>query len=174
VETTADKLLCQELRDRGWQVNTAADAETNAPLDLLICNAAFPPGVSASNSLDFKAIQQTYDTHALGTLRFVQRFLPQMQNGGKRLCFLTDASGSLGAPIKAIDIGEAMSRTALHMAVKILFNDLRRDHYTFRLFLPDPDDPEGSVTAACDYFLTGRDDDDHLVIRNFHGAEVPF
>jgi len=81
-----------------------------------------------------------------------------------------------------------MSKTALNMAVRIMFNDLRREGYTFRLYHPgwvrsymsgqknlSADlEPEDAAARALSFFLGDRDDEDRLVVIDDEGREWPF
>lgn len=90
----------------------------------------FPaPGTAESRLRD-------YETYALTPLRVVEKLLPLMEaeDGLKRICFISSHEGSVSAGGASAPIGRAMARSALHMQAKLLFNDLRRSGYTFRLY----------------------------------------
>jgi NAD(P)-dependent dehydrogenase (short-subunit alcohol dehydrogenase family) len=86
------------------------------------------------------------------------------------------------------EVAYAMSKTALNMAVKIMFNHLRPEGYTFRLYHPGwvrtylrgqknmaaTLEPEQAAARALPIFLNGRDDEDRLVLLNYDGTEWPF
>jgi hypothetical protein len=69
-----------------------------------------------------------------------------------------------------------------------MFNDLRPEGYTFRLYHPgwmrsymmgkkstNGDlEPEDSAAQAIPYFLDDRDDEDRLVMIDYEGREWPF
>jgi len=83
-----------------------------------------------------------------------------------------------------------MSKTAMNSSVKLLFNLLRPQGYTFRLFHPgwmktymsgekntDAElEPEEVATSALAYFITPRhpQDEDTLVLRDWRGREWPW
>jgi NAD(P)-dependent dehydrogenase (short-subunit alcohol dehydrogenase family) len=201
-ETGIGTALCRGLRERGWTVvggNAAASsagihavpmnprstdslreaaetiARTAGKVDLLICNSIVPMSEVPSDRMDFEAIRRTYDTNALGAIRFVEAFLPLTENGLKRLCFVTDAGGSIERSREySGDIGVSMAATALHMTCKNLFNDLRRDGYTFRLYLPNSADADRSGESAIACFTASREHEDRLVIVDSHGEERRF
>jgi NAD(P)-dependent dehydrogenase (short-subunit alcohol dehydrogenase family) len=193
--------LCRGLKERGWTVvggsesvspgafnavpmdprsteslrmaaeSVARDAGT---VDLLVYNITVSPDNGSSVETGFNAALQAYDTIALGAIRFVEAFLPLMENGQKRLCFVTDACGSITETDSSGDIDDGMATTALHMACKNLFNDLRSNGFIFRLFLPELADPESSAEAGISFFTSDRDDENRLVIIDFRGREWPF
>jgi hypothetical protein len=81
-----------------------------------------------------------------------------------------------------------MSKTALNMAVSMLFNRLRPEGYTFRLYHPgwmrsymggskntEADlEPEEAAVPAVTYFLRDRADEDRLILRDWQGHEWPW
>lgn len=161
-------------------------------IDLLINNA----GVISSTMMrtirepqDYAEIHRLYDVNSLGPLRVVEAFLPLMDQGKmKRLCFISSESGSISRSHRQSWFGYCMSKTALNMAVSILFNHLRPEGYTFRLYHPgwirsymhgsksmDADlEPEQAAAKALPFFLDGRQDEDRLVMVDNDGREWPW
>ena len=158
-------------------------------LDVLINNA----GVTSetSNAIirepqDYDEMHHMYDVNALGALRVVEAFLPLMDRGhSKRLCFVSSEAGSIGRSERMSWFGYCMSKAALNMGVKILFNDLHPTGYTFRVYHPgwmrsymhgvkNMDatlEPEEAAAFAIPYFLNNRDDEDGLVMVDYEGNE---
>lgn len=80
------------------------------------------------------------------------------------------------------------SKTALNMAVRIMFNDLRPGGATFRLYHPgwvrsymsgqnlraDLEPEEEAAGLALPFFAGDRDDEDKLVLIDYEGQEWPF
>jgi NAD(P)-dependent dehydrogenase (short-subunit alcohol dehydrogenase family) len=173
-----------------------AAAETVASaaggLDLLINNA----GVNSPTSprsirepQDYAEMHRLYDTNALGPLRVVEAFLPLTDRGAlKRLCFVSSEAGSIGAAQRTSWYGYCMSKAALNMATRILFNHLRPEGYTFRVYHPgwvrsyiggaknmNADlEPEQAAAPALAYFLAERGDEDRLALRDWQGNEWPW
>jgi NAD(P)-dependent dehydrogenase (short-subunit alcohol dehydrogenase family) len=161
-------------------------------LDMLINNA----GVNTSTYLrsirepqDYDEIHRLYDVNALGPLRIVEAFLPLLDQGTlKRLCFVSSEAGSIARTERTSWYGYTMSKAALNMAVHILFNDLRVEGYTFRLYHPgwiksymrgvkseEGDlEPEEAAVPALAYFLDAQIDEDLLVMRDWQGKEWPW
>ncbi|CAM3553441.1 MULTISPECIES: hypothetical protein [Saccharibacillus] len=201
-------------------------AEFSGRLDLLVLNAGeIAPGAAASPqsglpqggpddvvagaSLPDSGAEETtdgrlgdYETYALTPLRAVERLLPLMEDadGLKRICFVSSREGSISAGEHAGPIGRAMAHTALHMQARLLFNDLRRDGYTFRLYdpglMPKPvgashageasasasNAPMTSLPAsiaeaarfAAGFFANPHANEDRIVLTGSRGEEWPF
>ncbi|WP_172255604.1 hypothetical protein [Saccharibacillus deserti] len=144
---------------------------------------------------------QDYETYALTPLRAVERLLPRMnaEGGLKRICFISSREGSISVGEAHMPIGRAMAHTALHMQAKLLFNDLRREGYTFRLYDPGlrpklsggsnpqtgssaSDSPMTPLSApiaesarfAAGLFANPHANEDRLVLTGSRGEEWPF
>jgi NAD(P)-dependent dehydrogenase (short-subunit alcohol dehydrogenase family) len=160
-------------------------------LDLLINNAGvISPGMYASirEGQDYAEIHRLYDINALGPLRVVEAFLPLVDLSDlKRLCFVSSEAGSIENCRRTAWFGYCMSKTAVNMGVKIMFNHLRPEGYTFRLYHPGwirsymggtknleaTFEPEEAAEMAIAHFLGDRDED-HLALVDFEGQEWPW
>lgn len=158
-------------------------------LDVLISNA----GVTSETSFptirepqDYDEMHRLYNVNALGALRVVEAFLPLMERGGaKRLCFVSSEAGSIGRSERTSWFGYCMSKAALNMGVKILFNDLHPAGYSFRVYHPgwvrsymhgkkNMDatlEPEEAAAYAIPYFLNQQENEDRLVMVDYEGKE---
>ncbi len=170
-------------------------------VDLLINNA----GVNSRTSTrelgepqDYAEMQRLYNINALGPLRVVEAFLPLLDRGQmKRLCFVSSEAGSINRAQRTCWFGYCSSKAALNMAVRMLFNKLRPQGYTFRLYHPgwvrsymsgvkntEGDlEPEEAAIPALAYFLRergydphvlSRSDEERLVMRDWQGVEWPW
>jgi NAD(P)-dependent dehydrogenase (short-subunit alcohol dehydrogenase family) len=175
-------------------VRTAADLvhRYTDHLDVLINNA----GVNSETIYagirepqDYDEMHRMYDVNALGVLRVVEVFLPLVERGGsKRLCFISSEAGSIGASERTSWYGYCMSKAALNMGVRILFNDLHPAGYTFRVYHPgwvrsymhgtksmEADlEPEEAAAYAIPILLNDREDEDRLVLEDYEGKEWPW
>ncbi|MBN1934684.1 MAG: SDR family NAD(P)-dependent oxidoreductase [Anaerolineae bacterium] len=169
-------------------------------VDLLINNAGVSSRQAGSirEPQNYDEMQRMYNVNALGPLRVVEAFLP-LTNAGqmKRLCFVSSEAGSINRCERTAWYGYCMSKTALNMAIKLLFNQLRPEGYTFRVYHPgwlrsymsgskNPKadlEPEESAAPALAYFLRDRaldryvdwrNDEDFLVMRDWQGREWPW
>jgi NAD(P)-dependent dehydrogenase (short-subunit alcohol dehydrogenase family) len=166
-------------------------AASSNHIDLLINNAGVITKTSERTireAQDYAEMHRLYDINALGALRVVEAFLPLLESGqGKRLCFISSEAGSIERAGRTSWFGYCMSKAALNMAVKILFNDLRPQGYTFRLYHPGwmrsymggqknmqaTLELEEAAIPALDYFLS-KQDEDRLVLRDYEGHEWPW
>jgi len=161
-------------------------------IDVLINNA----GVNSPTSIrpireaqDYTEMQRLYDVNALGPLRVTEAFLGLMDKGSlKRLCYVSSEAGSIARSERTAWFGYCMSKAALNMAVKNLFNALRPEGYTFRIYHPgwirsymsgekavEADlEPEEAAARAIPIFLGQREAEDRLVLVDFEGREWPW
>jgi NAD(P)-dependent dehydrogenase (short-subunit alcohol dehydrogenase family) len=161
-------------------------------IDLLINNAGVhspTAGRSIREAQDFAEMHRTYDVNALGPLRVIQAFLPLTDRSNlKRLCFVSSEAGSITRAQRTAWFGYCMSKAALNMGVKILFNDLHPNGYTFRVYHPgwvrsymsgekNMDatlEPEEAAAKAIPIFLNPQEDEGRLVLVDFEGNEWPW
>ncbi len=138
---------------------------------------------------DYPEMHRLYDVNALGPLRVVQAFLSLMDRGGlKRLCFVSSEAGSIARAERTAWFGYCMSKAALNMGVKILFNDLHPQGYTFRAYHPGwirsymtgeknmeaTLEPEEAAAKAIPIFLGRQGDENRLVLVDHEGNEWPW
>lgn len=158
-------------------------------LDMLINNAGVTSKTiyaTIREPQDYDEMHRLYDVNTLGALRVVEAFLPLLERGqNKRLCFISSEAGSIGAAERTSWFGYCMSKAALNMGVKILFNDLHPSGYTFRVYHPGwlrsymhgeksmeaAIEPEQAATYAIPILLDERKDEDRLVMMDYEGKE---
>lgn len=175
-------------------VRTAAQtvAESADHLDVLINNAGvLSPSSERSirEPQDYPEMHRQYDVNALGPLRVVEAFLPLTERGSfKRLCFVSSEAGSIARSERKSWFGYCMSKAALNMTVKILFNDLQPEGYTFRVYHPGwirsyiegkknmaaTLEPEEAAAKAIPIFLGQKEDEKQLVMVDYEGDEWPW
>lgn len=163
-------------------------------VDMIVHNAAafnsrIPEDVRYDR-LNLDAYMRAYDTNALGAMRLAQSFLPLMKTGMKRMCFVSSEAGSVSVAHRDALSGYCMSKTALNMALRLMFNQLQPMGYTFRLYhpgwvrstadgRPDPNhhgkfEPWQTAQAAVPYFIGDRKWEDRLIVIDNEGAAWPF
>lgn len=81
-------------------------------------------------------IRATYQVNTIGPLCMVENFLPLMQEGRKRLCFVSSEAGSVTLAHRDGMFGYCTSKTALNMSIRLMFNELQPKGYTFRVYHP--------------------------------------
>lgn len=160
-------------------------------LDMLINNAGVvthstPP---INEPQDYAEIHRVFDVNALGPLRMVEACLPLLQRSTfKRLCFVSSEAGSIARSKRTGWYGYCMSKAALNMAVKNMFNLLRPEGFTFRLYHPGwmrtymsgtkatqgDMEPAEAAAKAVSFFLADRADENKLTLVDHLGQEWPW
>ncbi len=146
-----------------------------------------PPEEGLSQPYD--AMRAAYEVNALGAARVVECFLPLLAHSTvKRLCFVSSEAGSVTASQRQEMFGYCMSKAALNMYVKILFNRLRPAGYTFRLYHPGwvrsymggtknllgDLEPEVAGQCAVSHWLEPLADEDSLQLIDYTGKIWPY
>ncbi|MDR3121766.1 MAG: SDR family NAD(P)-dependent oxidoreductase [Clostridiales bacterium] len=171
--------------------------EKAGSLDMLVHNAAGFGGRGASDikgEFDFTSFESAFNINALGAIRLVQAFLPLMESGKKRLCFTSSEAGVVSVSHRTGISGYGMSKTALNMALRLMFNRLSPLGYSFRLYHPgwvrspkiERDgqalermhggkfEPWETAQSAVPQFIEDRDWEDRMVLIDNEGAAWPF
>ena len=171
------------------QAAVQAVGEVTDRVDLLINNAGISGGRSElRDEFDEQAMHRAYDVNAIGPIRVVDAFLPLTDAGMRRLAFVSSEAGSIARCHRQGQLGYCMSKAALNMAVKIMFNRLHPEGYSFRLYHPgwmrtymsgrkNPAadmEPEEAAAKALPFFLDDRQDEDHLVMIDYQGQVWPW
>lgn len=169
---------------------------------MLIHNAAGFGGQAGEKTqrVDYSTFAVPYNINALGAMRLVHSFAPLMKDSGiKRLCFVSSEAGVVSVAHRTEVSSYCMSKTALNMALRLMFNQLQPMGYTFRLYHPGwvrsariekPGDPvptfevDGKLVgkfwpweaaaSAAEQFIEDRDWEDRMVLIDNEGAAWPF
>jgi NAD(P)-dependent dehydrogenase (short-subunit alcohol dehydrogenase family) len=138
---------------------------------------------------DYAEMHRLYDVNALGPLRVTEAFLPLMERGSlRRLCFISSEAGSITRSERKAEFGYCMSKAALNMAIKILFNDLSPQGYTFRAYHPGwirsymsgeknmeaTFEPEEAARKAIPLLLGQQENEGQLILIDYEGNEWPW
>jgi NAD(P)-dependent dehydrogenase (short-subunit alcohol dehydrogenase family) len=160
-------------------------------VDMVVNNAAISSQMKDSgirDPQDDEDLMRLFNVNTLGALRVTQAFLPLMRESTlKRLCFVSSEAGSIARSQRTNWYGYCMSKAALNRGVLHLFQILRPDDYTFRLFHPGwmrtymsgtrnekaELEPDEVATLAHSYFLAPTDED-RLILRDWQGQEWPW
>jgi NAD(P)-dependent dehydrogenase (short-subunit alcohol dehydrogenase family) len=142
-----------------------------------------------SEPQNYAEMHRLFDVNSLGPLRVVEAFLPLTKGSTlKRLCFVSSEAGSISRAERTAWYSYCMSKAALNMGIKILFNHLRPEGYTFRVYHPGwmrsymsgkknleaTLEPEEAAGYAIPIFLEPREDEDRLVLVDYQGQEWPW
>lgn len=135
-----------------------------------------------------EGLRAAVNVNAIGALRTTECFLPLMENGMKRLCYISSEAGCLALLHRDSGYSYCVSKTVLNMEVKLMFNELRPKGYTFRLYHPGwvrsymsgqksalgNFEPEETAAAAYGQFVSEREWEDVLVMTDVKGEAWPF
>lgn len=172
--------------DVGDDDSVRAAAKTVAGMtgtvDMLINCAGIAGGDSEEH------IRAMMNINSIGPIRVTQAFLPLMEKGMRRICFLSSEAGITTLAHRTGHAGYCLSKTALNMAVRLMFNELQPKGYTFRLYHPGwvrsymsgsksetgRFEPEEAANVAFLQFLNDRPWEDVLVMTDIRDEAWPF
>lgn len=97
---------------------------------LINCAGIFP------KTEDADGFSSAFQVNSLGPLRMVESFLPLMQQGRRRLCTFSSETGVIPLMQRVKDFPYCVSKAALNMEMHMLFQKLRPEGFTFRVFCP--------------------------------------
>lgn len=115
--------------------------------------------------------------------------MPLMEQGEKRLCFVSSEAGSITLAHRTEgDVSYCVSKTCLNMAVRLMFEELQPRGYRFRLYHPGwvrsymggekgtegNFEPEETAVAAYEQFTSDRNWEDVLVMSDISNEIWPF
>lgn len=184
-EEYGNSLLMVNL-DVGSQESVDEAAETvrkqTAYLDMLINCAGIAQNGSSETTV------RCLNINTLGPIRMVEAFLPLMEQGEKRLCFLSSEAGSVTLAHSKGDVSYCVSKTCLNMAVRLMFERLQPQGYRFRLYHPGwvrtymsgqkstegNFEPEETAAAAYGQFVSDQNWEDVLVMTDVSDEMWPF
>jgi len=188
-------LLDADSRDSISAARDIVSTETGGTLDVLVSNHALMGKVNCmlrETPMDIDAVWRSFSVNALGAARLVEYFLPLMDKRGmKRLCFVSSEVScvTLMRHRNGDELPYPMSKSAMNMAVRIMFNQLYPQGYSFRLYHPGwmkrvmPDgsrseeamyDPDFIGAHAIEYFEANLSDEHRLVMYDYLNQEWPF
>lgn len=158
-------------------------ASREEAVDQLINVAGIPGKGSFEESL-----HPVLMTNSVGPLIMTETFLPLLMKGKKRLCFFSSEAGVNTLAHRTDGFAYCISKTALNMAAKLMFNRLRPLGYTFRLYHPGwvrsymsgskaevgVFEPEESAKEAFRQFNEERACEDVLLMTDIRGEAWPF
>lgn len=164
-------------------------------LDMIVSNAALMGGnahaeVGGEHPIDFPMLEKSFCINSLAAVMLTDIMLPLLEKSDyKRLFFTSSEISSVKLMHRTGDMRYAMSKTALNLGVRMLYNTLRPKGFTFRLYQPGwmkqvlPDgtraegaeiDPDESAAEAIRLMLEDRIDEDRFVLTDYLGHELSF
>ena len=183
LSVTLDPLSHQSAKDAA-----AAVAEKYPGIDMIVVNYDNCPvreNWTILDEPDFEAMKLAYEYNCLGPLRAIDAFRPLLDKGeGKRICCVTSADSSNNATCDIANYPSHVSKAPLNMAINQLFNGMRPDGYTFRMYCKDVSaGPAKAGEYAAEYFTRNRSnepesykhsDENRLVLRDWINIEIPW
>lgn len=164
-----------------------AVAEKTASIDMLVINLdrAYQDDGSILEPQNFDALLEAYELFSVAPLRAVNAFYPLLSRGeGKRICVVTTKDSSNNLCEDTSQYVSHVARAPLNMAMNLLFNGLRPEGYTFRMYCKDTDAEPSQIGAyAAEYFIRNRSnepwdpkhsDENRMVLRDSMGRELPW
>ncbi len=153
-------------------------------IDMLVNVAGIAGG--AEDNAD--AWKQVFQVNVLGPLRMTEAFLALLRRGKKRICVYSSEAGSITTQPREDGFVYSMSKTAVNMEMRLMFNRLRREGFTFRIYHPGwvrsymsgvrsregVYEPEESSASAYLQFVTDRPCEDVLLMMDVKGEIWPF
>jgi NAD(P)-dependent dehydrogenase (short-subunit alcohol dehydrogenase family) len=160
-------------------------------LDMIVNNAGISGSAGDIFALgDLSRGPQIFNVNGLGPLRVTNTFLPLLEDPEslKRLCFVSSEAGSVSVCHREDGFIYPMSKTALNMAVKLLFAQLGGRGYSFRLYHPGwvrsymsgkksiqgKLEPEETAAPAIRFFIEKQRHEDVLCLVDNEGTVWPF
>ena len=159
-------------------------AEREDVIDQLV-NVAGIGGMGSAFEESFPPVMKT---NTIGPLKMTETFLPLLAGGEKRICFFSSEAGVNTLAHRTEGFNYCVSKTMLNMAIRLMFNRLRPEGYTFRIYHPGwvrsymggtkstmgNFEPEESAAAAYIQFTGSRPYEDVLVMTDVSGEAWPF
>lgn len=147
-------------QDSADQAAAAVKAQCGA-IDMFVANydcCPVPDPKSIFDQPDYAGMVRAYEYNSIGPLRAIEAFLPLLKEGeGKRICAITSPASSNNATRDYADFPGHVSKAPLNMALNQLFNGLRPEGFTFRIYAKDPTaGPEKAGEFAVEYFTRNR------------------
>lgn len=151
-------------------------AQMTEKIDLLINCAGI-----ISNADTAETISKMFQVNTLGTLRMVETFQPLLEKGQKKIASISSEAGSISLSHRKDHFGYCMSKAALNMTVKLLYNELKPKGYRFYLYHPGwvksymlgeksttgDYEPEETALAAFEQFTA--ENEDALILKDVQG-----
>lgn len=193
-EKYPDRLFCVELDVGDEESVRAARREIEKKvscLDMLISNAGINGKLDGEVMMEsnYEFMMRTYNINSLGAVRLVEIFYQMMEGSdSKRMCFVSSEAGSIAQAKRADNFNYCMSKAALNMYVKLIYNRLSPQGYHFRLYHPGwirsymggklSEKGNLSIEEAAEYavtyFLDETAEESELVLYGYDGEKFKF
>lgn len=157
-------------------------AQLTDSIDILVNDA----GISRPDTPE--GVYEAINVNAVGAIRMTDFFLPLMEKGDKRLCYVSSEAGSITLYHRSGGLAYCSSKTVLNMALRLMFQELKEKGYTFRIYHPGwvrsymsgtkstrgDFEPEESAKVAFEQFTSVREYEDVLLMTDVRNHTWPF
>lgn len=160
-------------------------------IDMIISNAAITGYMESEEPMktDYDRMLETYNVNSVGAVRLLENFIELMEDSNlKRLCFISSEAGSITQAKRVEMFSYCMSKAALNMYVKLIYNRLHNQGYSFRLYHPGwirsymrghlAEEGHLSIDEAAklatDYFFDNEVDESELILYGFDGEKFQY
>ena len=126
----------------------------NKSIDILINNAAFlgPPESQKFGEIDYEIFKRSFEVNAIGPIRITEKLIENVRKGtDKKVIFMGSAAGSISTITPPVTLySYRSSKAALHLAVHILFHQLKEENILVSLINPGLVDTRGFLDLNLD------------------------
>lgn len=169
----------------------ASVGEVTDCLDMLVSNAGINGKLDGEVIMEsnYEYMMRTYNVNSLGAVRLVEIFYQMMRGSDKRrMCFVSSEAGSITQAWRNDNFSYCMSKAALNMYVRLIYNRLKPEGYSFRLYHPGwirsymsgKLSRQGNLSIeeaaeyAVNYFLDDAVDESELILYGYDGEKFNF
>lgn len=169
----------------------ASVEEVTDCLDMLVSNAGINGKLDGEVIMEsnYEYMMRTYNVNSLGAVRLVEIFYQMMRGSDKRrMCFVSSEAGSITQAWRNDNFSYCMSKAALNMYVRLIYNRLKPEGYSFRLYHPGwirsymsgKLSRQGNLSIeeaaeyAVNYFLDDTVDESELILYGYDGEKFNF
>ena len=179
ISTVVVDPLCQD------SLNAAAEKVEKLDMVVLNFQKDFDAG-TFGKGLNYDVMLSAYDYQTLSPLRALKALLPKLHKGDlKRICYITNEMASNNLTMDANDFAAHMTLAPIDMQAKTLFNHLRPEGFSFRLYARSLAVQDGSADGyAAEHFTRDlsydadedymHNDENRIVLRDYRARELPW
>lgn len=160
-------------------------------LDIIISNAAVNGKLPSEGPMntDYEHMMRTYGVNSVGAVRIVESFYEMMKESEvKHICLVSSEAGSITQAAREDNFSYCMSKAALNMYAKLIYNRLSKDGWSIRLYHPGwirsymggalsengHLSIEEAAGLAVNYFISKEVDDSELHLYGYDGEVFQF
>jgi len=195
ISTPFGRALSCFLKEKEWHIYSTNDRDEDIDhIDILIVTddvTSQEDTFSVCGPINTEIMMEQVEKNDIVPIKIIERLLSKLENGAmKRICAIACAPRvSISHTPKSDGYGYALSKIAFLQSLRFLFNLLRPEGYTFRLFDPMQSPEEETIPleiaakTAASYFISARggdpydlsrSDENRYCLRDALGREWPW